>query len=474
MNKLITICAILALITLSVCIPAHAQTSEELIAVRNDYAKAIDDHDIDAIISHLADDFVVDGTTFAIPLVTPEQVRALWEDLYAASQDWHSSDNPRILASGNIVVVEHASLGTNTREVDGIPWQWPHVDIYEFEGLKIKRHMSYGDYASIYVQLGLMPMSDIPEFVPSITVPDPEPTGLSPLEANAEHVKRWNSHDAAEMAKIYDTDSKIFAGPLGTALDRDAMTAMNEMYFSAFPDVELEIVRVIDLGQNWVVTELVSRSTHQGSFMGIPPMGYPTELRAVWLIRYTANGLLAEGSFYYNNLTLMTQMTTAPYSLDGIWVTSAPTPLGNFITKTIYTAQDAAKTLYSGTLEAITAFPLLVELYPDADPSLFFSAGGQAVMVGRNKYEATYLSYDRKIDENTASLVIVGINTLKAYFEVIGPDQLQGQGTASYYMAAQDADQDGFPDEGEEPVLCAPWEWTSRRLTLIPGCELMP
>ena len=86
------------------------------------------------------------------------------------------------------------------------------------------------------------------------------------------------------------------------------MTALNEMYFSAFPDVALEVVRAVNLEDGWVVTELVSRATHQGPFMGIPAAGFPVEIRAVWLMRYNAQGLAIDGSFYYDNLILMTQI----------------------------------------------------------------------------------------------------------------------------------------------------------------------
>ncbi|MEJ2703535.1 MAG: hypothetical protein P8Z79_13945 [Sedimentisphaerales bacterium] len=69
---------------------------------------------------------------------------------------------------------------------------------------------------------------------------------------------------------------------------------------------------------------------------------------------------------------------------------------------------------------------------------------------------------------------IVGLVSVNAHFEVIGSDLLYGQGTESCYLASQDADRDGFPDEGEEPVACIPWGWTSKRLTLMPGCAPKP
>jgi len=229
MRKLLSI----SIVMLAVCTQGVAQEPPDLLAIRAAFAKAIDDHDIDAIISHFTDDGINDATMFPTPLASPEQMRAMWEDQFSGSSDWHTTDGS-VFTVGNIVVVEHAAVGTNDGEsstgpATGLPWTWPHLDVYDFEGDKIKRLMSYGDYASILVQLGMIPDPGMPELVPSITVSDPEPTGLTPLEANAEHVNRWNSHDAAAMAKIYDTDSKIFAGPLGMALDRVAMTAMNEM-----------------------------------------------------------------------------------------------------------------------------------------------------------------------------------------------------------------------------------------------------
>ena len=462
-------------VVLAVCAQVTAQTPDELIVVRNAYAKAIDDHDIDAILSHLAEDFVVDATTFDAPISSREHLRAMWEDLYDANRDWHSSDDTLVLASGNIVVVEHASLGTNTREAAGLPWIWPHIDVYEFEGLKIKHHMSYGDYASILVQLGMMPAPEMPALVPSIAVPAPEATGLSPMEANTDQINRWNSHDAALVTNTYHADAQIFAGPLGMTLDRIATTAMNEMYYSAFPDVKLEIVRAIDLGEGWVITELLATATHQASFLGIPAAGYPTEIRVVWLTHFDADGLVTELSFYYDNLTLINQMTTAPWPLDGIWVSTVPTPLGNLILTTLYTAQDAAKTRYSGSLREINQLPVLAGLYPDGGVRSEW-AGGHAEMVGRNKYRATYLGYATRIVEPEAGTTweLTGLWTSDANFRLLGPDRLEGFGNASYYMAEQDADRDGFPDEGQEPVLCVPWTWTGKRLTLMPACDLPP
>ena len=469
MRKLLTI----SIVMLAVCTQATAQEPADLIAIRKAYAAAMDDHDLDTMFSYWIDDCVYDYVQAPPPAEGKEAIRAGFDEyIFGLYPDFHT-DEGRVLAAGNIVVVEHNTIGTYLDT--GIEVIGPHLDIYEFEGDKIKKATTYADSASDMIQLGMMPAPEVPELIPSITVPDPEPTGLSPMEANTEAVARWNSHDAASVAKTYHADAQIFAGPLGMALDRIATTAMNEMYYSAFPDVELEIVRAIDLGEGWVVTEFVARATHQASFMGVPAAGYPTELRLVWLTHYDADGLVTELSFYYDNMTLITQMTTAPWPLDGIWVSAVQTPLGNLILTTTYVAQDAAKTRYSGSVDEINPMPLLGEIYPDADAPAKW-AGAQAELVGLNKYEATFLGYETKTSETeTGKLTeFVGLFTVKAYFELLDPNTLQGHGTGSYYMAAQDADRDGFPDEGQEPAACIPWTWTGKRLTAMPGCIPAP
>lgn len=449
------------------CLPALGQTPEELLDIHAAQLTAMNAHDLDTMMSYWADDGVYDLVS-APPPVPVVYVRMGFQQRFAARPDFRMVMG-RTLAAGNVVVEEGTTMYT---VVDtGVEVTLPHISIYEYEGDKIQKVTSYNDLLGPMVTRGEVEAPEMPDWVPSVDVPDPEPTGLSPLEANAELIRRWNSHDAAGVAKMDHADVQIFAGPLGMHIDRVAMTALNEMYFVSFPDDELEAVRTIDLGDGWVLTELVSKATHQEPFMGVPASGYLMEVRLVWLTQYDADGLVAEMSFYYDNLTLINQMTTAQYPLDGIWMTTVPTPLGNLIMRCTYVAQDAAKTRFSAELEDINTLPLLNEVYPDSDASKW--AGGEAVNTGRNKYEATFLIYYTKtggpnLDE------IVGIATINAHFEVVGPDLIYGEGTGSYYMAAQDADQDGFPDEGQEPAICLPWGWIAKHLTMMPGCVPTP
>jgi ketosteroid isomerase-like protein len=460
--------------------PAIGQETPDIVAIRGGFAQALEDHDLDAIVSYLADesvfDFAVQG---APPMDSKEMIWGFFADQFSGSPDWHTSEG-QVLTNGEIVVVEHAALGTNTGEsstgpATNNPWALPHLDIYEFEGEKIKRLTSYADYAGVLMQLGLLPAGEMPELVPSFTLPDPEPTGLSPVEADIEEMVRYNSEDAVQYAKMFRADAQIFPSPLGMIIDRDAWIAMYEMTNGGFSDGITEVVRRIDLGDGWILAEIRMRSRHTGTYLGVPGSGNLIDMRGAYLTHFDADGLITHHNIYWDNLTLITQMTTPPFPLDGIWISTVPTPLGNLILTTTYVAQDAAKTRYSGSVDEINPMPLLADIYPDADPPAKW-AGAQAEMVARNKYEATLLGYETRTVETDIGKTVefVGLFTIKAYFELLGPDQLAGYGTGSYYLASQDADQDGFPDEGEEPVACVPWEWVGKRLTALPGCVLVP
>ena len=170
-------------------------------------------------------------------------------------------------------------------------------------------------------------------------------------------------------------------------------------------------------------------------------------------------------------LGLMQQLTAPEWPLEGAWIVNVPTPLGNMIIKAIWAAQDAAKTQFTGEFEQINTYPVLIDVYPDAEEVKF--AGGLAVKIGLNKYEMTAVEYFTKTSGPSME-EIVGIGIVSGTFELVGPALAQGQGTGAYYMPEQDADRDGFPDEGQEPAVCVPWQWTAKRLTMMPGCVPTP
>lgn len=289
-------------------------TTEELLGVRAGFAAALDAQDVDRLVSYWTDDAVFDLVPFPEPLRGKEEIGGFFATQFAASPDYHT-DQGRVLAADNMVVVEHSVLGTNTGDWEGIgpatgnPWQHPHVDIYEFEGDKIKKLTTYADMTVLLLQLGFLEPPEMPELVPSFVLPDAEPTGLAPLEAAGEGIARWNSHDLEHYAKMLHPDLRVFAGPLGMELDRDAWVAVSELYYQIFTGARIDIVREVDLGNGWVLVEEISSSVQNGPFLGVPPSGRDVAVRAVLLSHFDADGLMTYMGYYFDNLTIVNQIT---------------------------------------------------------------------------------------------------------------------------------------------------------------------
>jgi len=308
---------LLAIIVMTATTNAIAQEPSELIAIADAVDTALNAHDMDLWLSYLTDDPVFDYVPLPTPMNGKEEIRSFFEDLFVGFPDIGTIEG-RVLSAGNIVVVEHIIGGTHLGVWQGIPptgntGPTPHIDIYEFEGDKIKRMTTYLDVVGLMVQLGVMPVPEIPPLVPSFTLPDPEPTGLSPLEANAELLARWNAHDMASFAKMIHPDAKLMESAIGMA-DRDTFIASSEQLFQGFSDMRGEFVRSIDMGDGWVAIEAVFTGTHDGMFNGIPATGRVGMLRAASIRRFDAEGLLTDLSLYYDNMTIMTQITANSFA----------------------------------------------------------------------------------------------------------------------------------------------------------------
>ena len=317
MSRHIGVSVMVLLLIAGVWGSALAQTEEELRAVHRASVEALNAHDVDQYVSYLTDDVVYDYVPMPAPMNGKEEVAAFLKAVMQAFPDWDHYQR-RILVSGNIMVTECTVTGTQQGAWAGIPatgqsFQVIHMDILEFEGTQCKRMTTYDDAVSLMVQLGVMPASDLPPLKPSFTLPDPEPTGLSPLEANAEFVARINAQDSAAMAKIIRSDAELLVGPLGVPVNRDAYIAVHELYyFTAFSDLRLNTVRSIDMGDGWIASEFVITGTNDGPYFGIPATGRSLENRMGTIVHYNGDGLVTYLGSYLDNMTLMIQLGLIP------------------------------------------------------------------------------------------------------------------------------------------------------------------
>jgi steroid delta-isomerase-like uncharacterized protein len=299
-------------------LPQATATGQDVREAMQGMIEAVNAHDVTEMSSYWTDDIVYDFVPQPPALDGKQQVAAFFEGLFQGVPDFRSTQT-RILVSGNVMVTETMATGTHSGELSGIPatgssLQLAPLHIWEFEGDKVKRATEYLDMASTLMQIGLMPAPDLDPalLVPSFPLPDPEPTGLTPLEAAAEFAARWNSGDLSGMAKMIGPDANILVAPLGIPLSRSAYVAVGEMMFQGFSEMPMEIVRAIDMGDGWVVCELLITGTNDGPYMGLPATRRSITLRGASLQRYNADGLVTDLSSYYDNLTMLAQLGLFP------------------------------------------------------------------------------------------------------------------------------------------------------------------
>ena len=159
------------------------------------------------------------------------------------------------------------------------------------------------------------------------------------------------------------------------------------------------------------------------------------------------------------------------WSAAGPWVCTVPTPIGPIVMYHIMYPLDSAGKRYSGVLWQVNDNPTSFGTFPEADQGLMWMT--LTVRTGPDSFETSMVSHTTKkgtgpVRETVA--ICIGNCT----WRLTGPNSNEGEATVANYLAAQDADGDGLPDEGQKPVSCVPFTVTSKRLTMMPGCVPTP
>jgi len=395
-----------------------------------------------------------------------------------AFPDFHVEVHYNMVAEGDKVAARWTVTGTHQGEFMGIPPTGTQMtvtgmNIHRLAGGKIVEAWWSSDILALMEQLGVMPSTreDYTWGASSEVTGDPGDPATNKAIVQRMIDEVMNQQNLGVIDELFATDYLMHdpAWPIevkGPDGFKQWASAMLEPFFS---DGDVAVNDIIAEGDK-VAVHWVWSGTHTGEFMGIPPTGRRITITGISIHRF-ANDKFVESWASYDALGMMQQLTAEEWSPEGVWITTVPTPLGNMIIKSIWTAQDSDKTRFIGEFEQINMYPVLIDVYPDSEEIKY--GGALAVKIGLNKYEMTTFQYFTK----TAGLSleeIVGIGIVAGTFELVGLDMVQGQGMGAYYMAAQDVDQDGFPDEGQEPVVCVPWGWIAKRSTMMSGCVPTP
>jgi len=149
------------------------------------------------------------------------------------------------------------------------------------------------------------------------------------------------------------------------------------------------------------------------------------------------------------------------------------TGLGDIIAELTVSPQDLGGVNFTCATRSAKPEATVFGAFPDADHQSDHI--GQMVKTGLNTYESTVIGYGTKNAELPGMLPeILYISVLYGKSQLIDENTAEGEGTHAFFLASQDADGDGLPDEGQEPVACFPYTVTSKRVQLMPPCVPPP
>ena len=122
----------------------------------------------------------------------------------------------------------------------------------------------------------------------------------------------FNEQNAAALAKNYAEDQvTICSGVPEPVCGRKAKEEFVGGFFRAFPDLNLDLTCVLE-SQDHVVCEGVMRGTHKGPLVSpegeVPPTGKKLDLKVVYILRVSPEGLVEEDRTYFDNVDFLSQL----------------------------------------------------------------------------------------------------------------------------------------------------------------------
>lgn len=381
-----------------------------------------------------------------------------------------------VIGEGDLVAIRWSAAGTQKGELMGIPATGLEttsvgINIARFEADKIVEEWSSWDVMGLMQQLGVIaPPRPGPEdylwTAPSDITGDPGDPTLNKLLVLRVKAQFWNGKDIAGLDETHHPNAIGHDPSLPGPPSYDDYKQSCLMYLIAFPDFHVAIDAIFAEGDK-VVTRWTATGTHQGELMGIPASGKTVKFTGITIYRL-ADYKIAETWWAYDALGVVQQITTPPeYSAEGVWIISIPTPMGVILMLHNNHAQDQTGTRYGGTMLQVNENPTNFGTLPEGERFSHWIT--QTIRTDQNTFETTMIGYITKKKENAMD-EIIAFDIVTSTWTLTGPDTKQGVSTMSTYLASQDADGDGLPDEGQEPVACTPFEFTGRRLHVMSGC----
>jgi steroid delta-isomerase-like uncharacterized protein len=129
---------------------------------------------------------------------------------------------------------------------------------------------------------------------------------MGPTEIARRYIETWNARSSRAIAEMF-LEHGTYTDPVtGGPLTGVAIAEFAEALFSAFPDLDIEIVSNVETGGG-AVLEWIMRGTNTGSLRGLPPTGGRIALPGLDIIQ-VSNDRIASLRGYFDRQTMLEQM----------------------------------------------------------------------------------------------------------------------------------------------------------------------
>jgi steroid delta-isomerase-like uncharacterized protein len=141
------------------------------------------------------------------------------------------------------------------------------------------------------------------------------PTEKANIELSYEHFAAESAHDTERTLKTLSDDVMYRVVAAGDVVyGKEAVAKYYDIWWTAFPDVNIEIKRITAAGE-WVFAENFVTATHLGPWLGMAPTGKKVIQHLCAVIR-CRDGLMTEESVYYDQLERLRQLGSQ-FTMDG-------------------------------------------------------------------------------------------------------------------------------------------------------------
>jgi len=123
-----------------------------------------------------------------------------------------------------------------------------------------------------------------------------------------EHLRRENAHDLAGIMDTFGDEAAYGDTAWGEHhVGRSAVEQYYRDMLTALPDLRIDVENRV-VTDDAVVLQVSISGTHNGPWRGLPATGRPVRFPLCGIYRFTANGMLASETIYYDRAGVLHQV----------------------------------------------------------------------------------------------------------------------------------------------------------------------